>query len=142
MRQEAGLLENQASYFREIGERGFVAEFSQFGTGDLIAKFRFVSEGEQRFLASGLSASLCDGESLFELAPNAGPGRLGNSGFIRGSAGRGCRAADEARSAFCRRGSYADERCYSLYAKPRIFAGLRRGSGTSWRSGTLNGTCR
>ena len=33
MRQEAGLLENQASYFREIGERGFVAEFSQFGTG-------------------------------------------------------------------------------------------------------------
>ena len=78
----------------------------------------------------------------FELAPNAGPGRLGNSGFIRGSAGRGCRAADEARSAFCRRGSYADERRYSLYAKPRIFAELRRGSGTSWRSGTLNGTCR
>jgi hypothetical protein len=77
-----------------------------------------------------------------ELAPNAGPGRLGNSGFIRGSAGRGCRAADEARSAFCRRGSYADERRYSLYAKPRIFAELRRGSGTSWRSGTLNGTCR
>jgi len=30
--------------------------------------------------------------------------RLGKSGFIRGSAGRGCRAADEAHSAFCRRG--------------------------------------
>jgi hypothetical protein len=30
----------------------------------------------------------------------------------------------------------------SLYSKPRIFAELRRGLGTSWRSGTLNGTCR
>lgn len=77
-----------------------------------------------------------------ELAPNAGPGRLGNSGFIRGSAGRGCRAADEARSAFCRQASYADECRYSLYAKSRIFAELRRSLGTSWRSGTLNGTCR
>ena len=49
------------------------------------------------------------------------------SGFIRGSAGRGCRAADEALSAFCRRASYADERRYSLYAKPRIFVAPRRG---------------
>jgi len=40
-----------------------------------------------------------------ELAPNAGPRRLGNSGFIRGSAGRGCRAADEARSAFATEGA-------------------------------------
>ena len=67
-----------------------------------------------------------------ELAPNARPGRLGNSGFIRGSAGRGCRAADEARSAFCRRGSYADESRYttphqnthlSMPLKERGFAG-------------------
>jgi hypothetical protein len=29
------------------------------------------------------------GPTLIELAPNAGPCRLGNSGFIRGSAGRG-----------------------------------------------------
>ena len=43
---------------------------------------------------------------------------------------------DEAPSAFCRRSSYADERRYSLYAKPRIFAAPRRDRETSWRLST------
>ena len=63
---------------------------------------------------------------VFEHAPNLGPVRPGNSGFIFRAAGRDCRAGDEAPSAFCRRSSYADERRYSLYAKPRIFAAPRR----------------
>ena len=81
------------------------------------------------------------GNCGFELAPDVGPACPGNSGFIRRPAGRGCRAADEALSAFCCRSSYADARRYSLYAKPRIFGAPRRGSGTSWRSNTPHETC-
>ncbi len=61
-----------------------------------------------------------------ELAPNAGPVRPGKFRLHLPPDWPGCRAGDEAPSAFCRRSSYADERRYSLYAKPRIFAAPRR----------------
>jgi hypothetical protein len=42
-----------------------------------------------------------------ELAPQRWTAAAGKSSFIRRSAGRGCRAADEALSAFCQRAQIA-----------------------------------
>ena len=59
---------------------------------------------------------------MSEPAPNLGPPRLVNSGFIRHLAGRVDQMADAAPSALSARARYvAAARC-SLYAKPRFFS--------------------
>ena len=84
VRQEARLLQDQTSYFCEIGERGFVAEFAQFRPGDAVAQFRLVPEREQSLLASGLPASLCDGEGPLrkQIRAFALPGRAGEGAIV------------------------------------------------------------
>ena len=84
VRQEARLLQDQTSYFCEIGERGFVAELAQFRPCDAIAQFRLVPEGEQSLLASGLPASLCDGEGPLrkQIRAFALPGRAGEGAIV------------------------------------------------------------
>jgi hypothetical protein len=79
-------------------------------------------------------------QSVSELAPNLGPPRLVNSGFIRRLAGSVGQVAD-APSALLQARYVAAAR-YSLYAKPRIFAALRRGSLTSLQASIQPGTSR
>ena len=84
MRQQACLLEDEPSYFREIGERGFVAELAQFRPGDAIAQLRLVSEREQSLLASGRSACLRNRERLLrkQIGSLAFPRRAGESAIV------------------------------------------------------------
>ena len=54
VRQEARLEQDPLRRLPQVGKGGLVAQLGQAVTGGLVAQFRLVAEGEQRFLATGL----------------------------------------------------------------------------------------
>ena len=65
VRKQARFIKHQLSHVSQVRQRGLLTQFLQTVARRLVAQLRFVAEREQRLLAAGFGAVLCDLQHFF-----------------------------------------------------------------------------